>query len=79
MNAPAEGPHDKAIELRDAAGTLRELVPTFRETDISEFVPIAAAKLLEAVADSVDRGDPVRDQITSSALEIARHLHTYLP
>jgi hypothetical protein len=74
-----DGAHAKARELREAAGTLRGLVPGFRGGPISEFVPVAAAKLLEAVADSVDRGDPVRDQITSSALEIARHLRTYRP
>jgi hypothetical protein len=79
MNRPAPGPHEKATELREAAGTLRGLVPTFRESTISEVVPVAAARLLDAVADSVDRGDPVRDQITMSALEIARHLHAYLP
>jgi hypothetical protein len=79
MNAPADGAHGKATELRKGADTLRELVPAFRHTPISEFVPVAVAKLLEAVADSVDRGDPVRDQICESALEIARHLHGHLP
>jgi hypothetical protein len=75
----AGGSHAEAAELREAAVTVRALVPAFRGGPISEFVPIAVAKLLEAVADSVDRGDPVRDRITSSALEIARHLRTYRP
>lgn len=68
-----------SVELREAATTLRGLVPSFRDTAISEYVPVAAAKLLDAIADSLDRQDPVRDQITSSALEIARHLRAYRP
>jgi hypothetical protein len=75
----AGGSHAKSAELREAVSTIRALVPAFRGGPISEFVPIAVAKLVEAVADSMDRGDPVRDQITSSALEIARHLRTYRP
>jgi len=74
---PSDGPADDAAELRDAAETLRSLVPSFRGGPVSEFVPVAVAKLLEAVATSVVNGDAVSDELRSSALEIARHLRTY--
>jgi hypothetical protein len=79
MDVPVDGRHAKVAELREAVGTIRALVPAFRGGPISEYVPIAVARLVEAVADSVDRGDPVRDQVVSSALEIARHLRTHRP
>lgn len=56
---------------------MRRLVPEFRGGPVSEFVPLAVAKLLDAVADSLDRGDEVRDPISSTALEIARHVTRY--
>jgi hypothetical protein len=72
-------PHvDNVDELRVAAETLREFVPQFRDgRPVSEFVPLALGKLLDAVADSMGRGDDLRDSITSSALEIARHLRHF--
>jgi hypothetical protein len=70
---------DPVDELREAAETLRGFVPQFRDgRPVSEFVPVALGKLIDAVADSIARGDDVRDSISSSALEIARHLH-YFP
>jgi hypothetical protein len=58
---------------------LRAIVPQFRDGPVSEFVPFALANLLDAVADSLERGEEIRDSIRSSALEIARHLRTYPP
>jgi hypothetical protein len=76
---PSGSRKDPVEELREAAGTLREFVPQFRDgRPVSEFVPLAIGKLIDAVADSIARGDEVRDSISSSALEIARHLH-YFP
>jgi transposase len=63
-----------ANELAGAAARLRELVPRFRETPVTEFVPIAVAGLLDAIADSLSRGDPLRDAVTQRALELARHV-----
>jgi len=63
-----------AKELASAAARLRELVPRFRETPVTEFVPIAVAGLLDAIADSLARGDPLRDAVTQRALELARHV-----
>ena len=63
-----------ANELAGAAARLRELVPRFRETPVTEFVPIAVAGLLDAIADSLARGDPLRDAVTQRALELARHV-----
>lgn len=66
-------------ELREAAEALRGFVPQFRDgRPVSEFVPVAIGKLIDAVADSIARGDEVRDSISESALEIARHLR-YFP
>ena len=70
---------DEASELQEAAETLRELVPRFRGGPVSEFVPVAVARLLDAVATSLVSGDPVSDALRSSALEIARHVRTYKP
>jgi hypothetical protein len=76
---PSGSRKDAAEELREAAETLRGFVPQFRDgRPVSEFVPVALGKLLDAVADSIGRGDEVRDSISSSALEIARHLR-YFP
>jgi hypothetical protein len=74
---PSNGAPNDAAELRDAADTLRRLVPSFRGGPVSEFVPVAVAKLLDAVATSLVAGDAVSDTLRSSALEIARHLRTY--
>jgi hypothetical protein len=72
-------PHKGNVdELREAAETLRGFVPQFRDgRPVSEFVPLALGKLLDAVADSIGRGDEMRDSISSSALEIARHLRHF--
>jgi hypothetical protein len=67
-----------AAELREAAATLRGLVPHFRDgSPVSEFVPLTVSNLLEAVADWLLGGDVADDAIRSSALELARHLRTY--
>jgi hypothetical protein len=79
MDVPADSADAKVAELREAVGTIRALVPAFRGGPMSEYVPMAVARLVEAVADSMDRGDPVRDQVVSSALEIARHLRSHRP
>jgi hypothetical protein len=76
---PSDHRKDDVDELRDAAETLRGFVPQFRDgRQVSEFVPLALGKLLDAVADSIGRGDDVRESISSSAMEIARHLR-YFP
>ncbi|GAA1191100.1 hypothetical protein [Pseudonocardia alaniniphila] len=76
---PSDSRKDPVDELREAAETLRGFVPQFRDgRPVSEFVPLAIGKLIDAVADSIARGDDVRDAISGSALEIARHLH-YFP
>jgi hypothetical protein len=68
-----------AAELRQAAETLRGLVPQFRGGPVSEFVPLTVAALLQAIADSLDDGKPVSQGVRESALAIARHLRTYGP
>jgi len=70
----AEAHEDDARELRRAAARLRELLPLFEETPGTEFVPMAVAALLEAIAESAGRGEPMRDSVLQRALEIARHV-----
>jgi hypothetical protein len=65
---------DDARELREGAGRLRSLLPRFRDAPGGEFVPMAVAGLLEAVAEGVSRSEPVRDSVRQRALEIARHI-----
>ncbi|HEY0814867.1 MAG TPA: hypothetical protein VGE11_16460 [Pseudonocardia sp.] len=70
----AKAHEDDAHELRRAAARLRQLLPLFEETPGTEFVPMSVAALLEAIAESVGRGKPVRDSVLQRALEIARHV-----
>jgi hypothetical protein len=70
--------HD-ARELKTAAVRLRGLMPLFREAPGAEFVPMAVAGLLEAIADSLSRSDPLRDPVRQRALEIARHVPSTPP
>jgi hypothetical protein len=65
---------DDARELRTAAARLRDLMPRFLETPGTEFVPMSVAGLLEAIADSVSRDEPLRDAVLQRALEIAHHV-----
>jgi hypothetical protein len=49
----------------------------------TEFLLYATARLLEAVAESARRGEPLPDEVRQGALRIARHvehhIHDYLP
>jgi hypothetical protein len=65
---------DDVRELRSAAVRLRGLIPRFREAPGTEFVPLAVANLLEAVAECVSRNEPLRDSVRQRALEIAHHV-----
>ncbi len=65
---------DDARELRAAAVRLRGLMPQFQEVPGTEFVPMSVASLLEAIAESVSRDEPLRDSVRQRALEIARHI-----
>ena len=70
---------DDVRELRSAAVRLRDLIPQFRETPGTEFVPLAVANLLEAVAECVSRDEPLRDSVRQRALEIAHHVPSTPP
>ena len=39
---------------------------------------LATAKLLEAIAGSLDSGDQLRHEVHRNAVEIARHIHRYI-
>ncbi len=65
---------DDVRELRAAAVRLRDLIPQFRQSPGTEFVPLSVANLLEAVAECVSRREPLRDSVRQRALEIAHHV-----
>ena len=77
--ADAQKDQEDARELRKAAARLRVLVPRFREVPGTEFVPMAVAGLLEAIADCVGRSEPLRDSVRMRALEIAHHVPSTPP
>lgn len=74
-----QGDQDSLL-LRRAAALLHQR----NATDVplpapgTEFVLLAIAKLLEAIAGSLDSGDQLRYEVHRSALEIARHIHRYI-
>lgn len=65
---------DDAHELRAAAARLRDLMPRFPEIQVTEFVPMSMASLLDAIAESVSRDEPMRASVRQRALEIAHHV-----
>jgi hypothetical protein len=77
--AETQKAQDDVRELREAAVRLRALVPRFRETPGTEFVPMSVAGLLEAIAECVSRNEPLRDSVRQRALEIAHHVPSTSP
>ncbi len=51
----------------------------YRTHPPGEFAMYAVARLLDSLAGSLRRGRPLRHDVVSSAMEIARHVRTYLP
>lgn len=58
---------------------LRERIPQHLAGPLGEYALFGTAKLLEAIAAALDHGDAVCWEVRTSALEIARHVHTYPP
>jgi hypothetical protein len=50
----------------------------YRTHPPGEFAMYAIAQLLDSLAGSLRRGQPLRHDVVSSAMEIARHVRTYL-
>ena len=51
----------------------------YRTHPPGEFAMYAVARLLDSLAGSLRRGRPLRHDVVSTAMEIARHVQTYLP
>jgi hypothetical protein len=51
----------------------------YRTQPPGEFAMYAVARLLDSLAGSLRRCQPLRHEVVSSAMEIARHVRTYLP
>jgi hypothetical protein len=72
-----EDPHrrDDVLLLRRSATeqllTRRQLSPDL------EYVELGTAKLFDAIASSLDRGDGMRDDVRTRAMELARHAIRY--
>jgi hypothetical protein len=77
--AEIQGDQEDARELRAAAARLRDFLPRFQEVPGGEFVPMAVANLLEAIAECVSRSEPLRDSVRQRALEIAHHVPSTPP
>jgi hypothetical protein len=69
------------------AAVLREAVRLMDERNAAdlqlpapsaEFVLFETARLLEAIAESVQRGDPVAHDVLENAERFARHVHRYI-
>ncbi|MDT7633998.1 MAG: hypothetical protein QOI50_5928 [Pseudonocardiales bacterium] len=68
-----------AVRLLDERNSANLHIPS----PSAEFVLFETARLLEAIAASVERGKPVADDVLETAERFARHIHhyidTYLP
>jgi hypothetical protein len=80
-----EQPDQDSLVLRRAAALLhhRNAADVQLPAPGAQDVMFAIAKMLEAIAGSLDSGDRLRHEVRESATEIARHvdryIDTYLP
>ena len=65
---------NNAALLRRGAEMLRNLVPSFRQGPVSEFVPSSVAKLLDAVSNALEEGREMPDDLVQGAVEVAHHV-----
>jgi len=70
--------HENAVLWRTAAEELR-CRPPGGPNDPGPYALHGIARLLEALANSADRGDHVRHDVVTAADELARHIHRYAP
>jgi hypothetical protein len=80
MNSPTqEDPHrrDDVLLLRRSATELHQLLSRRQLSPELEYVELGTAKLLDAIASSLDRGDGMRDDVRNRAVELARHAIRY--
>lgn len=76
----AEPRQQRVAALREAVGLLdeRNSGDLHIPSPSAEFILFETARLLEAIANSVERGDPVPYNVLESAERFARHIHRYI-
>ena len=81
LRAPMWGVHGDPDVLVEAARILRHGLELgiFRPRPPGEYALLGLARLLDALAFSLHRGNEVHHTVVSGAMEIARHVTTYLP
>jgi hypothetical protein len=72
------GLNEDAVLWRTAADELRRR-PSGGRGDPGQYALYGLARLLDALAGSAERGDDLRDEVVSAAVELARHIHRYVP
>jgi hypothetical protein len=68
---------DDVLLLRRSSTEIRQLLTRHQLSPDLEYVELGTAKLLDAIASSLDRGDGMRDDVRTRALELARHTIRY--
>lgn len=72
------GLNENAVLWRTAADELRRR-PSGGHNDPGQYALYGIARLLDALASSAERGDELRQEVVSAAVELARHIHRYVP
>jgi hypothetical protein len=80
MNACTQRCHHDTAVLRKAIRQLdrRNSTDLHLPSRSAEFVLFETARLLEAIASSLERGDPVAHDVRENAERFARHIHRYI-
>jgi hypothetical protein len=79
---PTHAPDDAhqnadVLLLRHAAVEIRKVLAGHRTGPGQEYFELGTAKLLDSIAGSLARGDHMRDDIRTHAVELARHALAY--
>jgi hypothetical protein len=68
----------RAARWRAAANDLRRR-PAGGVHDPGEYALFGITRLLDALAESLERGDDLRDEVLSAADDLSQHIHHYIP
>ena len=68
-----------AVLLAQGAAALRALVPQFRDSTLSEFLPVAVGVVLDRISGALATQEEVPEAVVRSALELAHHLVGHVP
>lgn len=68
-----------AVLLAQGAAAIRALVPQFRDSTLSEFLPVAVGVMLDRISGAVAKQEEVPEAVVRSALELAHHVVRHKP